>query len=771
MKRFFRKSSPILAGLLSLLLLSMAFGDVLIQPNKFMTEGGGDGLKNQFTFSSYIKYDKGLHYSRMQYPYGDHIFYSDAQPLIAIPLGWINQNVVSIDHYTVGISNFIMLYSVGFCGFFLFLILKKLKLPDWYSIIFAALIAALSPQIYRFVSHQALGLTVSVPMFWYFLIRFEESVKHKWHWGILVSLLPFILGFFHLYYLPICAFFALSYGFIYTIYFSKSLKTHWKKALAFILMGIIPIVLMKIFIGATVPELANRIKTPYGFFTYTARFESIFLPRLTPFYDLIKNYIKLPFIQFEAHGSVGIIGTLTLLFFIIRWFRFAIKKQFKRLYFFTSQPLLNRYLWSSTLILLFSMAVPFVWGLQWLLEFMPQLKQFRGLGRFNWAFFYPFTVYTAYYIYLIFKRLQHKKVYSFANGFLLTIVLLWGINDYSFLKTVRTYNFNSMRENRFIDKDLPYLDSLAAINFQKNDYQALLALPFFHIGSEKFGVKNSTVAFKEGSYMSYNMGLPLVNTMMSRSSIPQSMNIGQLFSDSVITKSILEDLPNNKPFLAVVYEHPNQPTQPYEDFVINNGEYLTSSNNFHFYKIPLSVFKARTKDIQQRFKSKELLYKKIINDKTYWVSDTSQVFWHNHFDKNKSNNNYIGTGSKFTTKGEKIIFFEGDLPDSTDVSASVWVFVNYLESQPAIKHDVYNAKGELKSSQHIKISNCLNFDNGWVRVDFKIPFYPAGDTHQLSVEGRKHFRLDELMIRPFGLDVFYEAEPDHFGYNNFRIKK
>jgi hypothetical protein len=771
MKRFLKTLSPILAGILSLLLLSMAFGDVLIQPNSFITEGGGDGLKNHYTFSSYIKYDKGLHYSRMQYPYGDHIFYPDAQPLVAIPLGWINRNIISIDYYTVGISNMMMLYSVGFCGFFLFLILKKLKLPDWYSIIFAALIASLSPQIYRFVSHQALGLTICIPMLWYSLLRFEESLHHKWHWGILVGSLPFFLGLFHLYYLPLCAFFTLSYAVIYAVYFSKSLKSHWKKALSIGLMGIIPIVLMQVFIGITVPELANRIKNPYGFFTYTTRFEGVFLPRLTPFYELIKSYMKLPYVQFEGHGSVGIIGTLALLFLIIRWLRFGIKRQFKRLYLFTSQPLLNRYLWSGTLLLLFSMGVPFIWGMQGLLEWMPQLKQFRSLGRFSWAFFYPFTVYSAYYIYLIFKRLQQKQVYPFANGFLVTIILLWLINDYSYLKTVRTYNFNSMKENRFIEKDLPYLDSLAAINFQKEDYQALLALPFYHIGSEKFSIKNSNLSIKEGFYMTYQIGLPMINSMMSRSSIPQSMNIGQLFSDSVITKAILKDLPNDKPLLAVVYEHQDQPTRSYEDYIINNGEYLTSSNNFHFYKIPLSVFKPKTANIKSIFNKKENLYSKNYKDKTYWLSDTNQVFWHNHFDKNASEDNYMGTGSKYTTKGEKLVFFDGGLPDSVDVNVSVWIKVDYLESQPSIKHDVYNSKGESKGSGNIKISNSLNFDNGWVRVDFKIPFYPKGDTHQLSVEGRKHMRVDELMIRPYDLDIFYETDNKYFGYNNYRIEK
>jgi hypothetical protein len=521
----------------------------------------------------------------------------------------------------------------------------------------------------------------------------------------------------------------------------------------------------------TVPELENRVKTPYGFFTYVTRFEGVFLPRLTPFYELIKSYMKLPYVQFEGHGSVGIIGTLTFLFFIIRWLRFGVKRQFKRLYFFTSQPLLNRYLWSGTLLLLFAMGVPFVWGMQGLLEWIPQLKQFRSLGRFSWAFFYPFTVYSAYYVYLIFKRLRQKQAYPFANGFLVTIILLWLINDYSYLKTVRTYNFNSMKENRFIETDLPYLDSLAAINFQKEDYQALLALPFYSSGSEKVSIKNSNVSFKESFYMTYQMGLPKIGSYMARSSIPHSMNIVQLFSDTLITKEVLKDFPNQKPLLAVFYEDEHQPMKSYEEYIIQHSEHLISSNNFHFYKVPLSVFAAKTENIKSHFKNKENLLSKVYKGKTYWLSDTSQVFWHNDFNKNLSEDNYMGTGSKYTTKGEKVVFFEGELPDSVDVNVSIWVKVDYLESHPSIKHDVYNSKGELKSSGNIKISNSTNIDNGWVRVDFKIPFYPKGDTHQLSVEGRKYLRVDELMIRPYDLEVFYEVDDKSFGYNNFRIEK
>src|SRR5690606_28481218 len=78
--------------------------------------------------------------------------------------------------------NILMLGSLVACTVFLFLILRELKLPVWYAVFVAIIIAFLSPQMFRIRAHYALGYAFFIPMFWYFLIRIFRNPKAlKWY--------------------------------------------------------------------------------------------------------------------------------------------------------------------------------------------------------------------------------------------------------------------------------------------------------------------------------------------------------------------------------------------------------------------------------------------------------------------------------------------------------------------------------------------------------------------------------------------------------------
>src|SRR5688572_29338951 len=98
--------------LLGLALLLLIFGDVFLHPNQYLFGHIEDGTKNYYTAAYYIKYNSGLWLTGMNYPYGEHITYTDNQPLFAIILNFIQQHISPIADYTIGTFNIIMLLGI-----------------------------------------------------------------------------------------------------------------------------------------------------------------------------------------------------------------------------------------------------------------------------------------------------------------------------------------------------------------------------------------------------------------------------------------------------------------------------------------------------------------------------------------------------------------------------------------------------------------------------------------------------------------------------------
>lgn len=763
---------PLGAFLWAMLLLSMAFGDVILRPNAFVTEAGGDGLKNHFSYVHYIKNDKGFHFTGMNYPYGEHIFYPDQQPLLSGFLSFVHRNVTPVLDSSIGIANVLMLFSVGFCAIFLFLILQKFNLPAWYSLIAAGLIAALSPQIYRFVAHQALGYTVVVPMLWFMLMQFEDH-RRKWLWGIAIVTTILVFGGLHLYYLPLGVFFILAYAFIVFLVNIQRLNTVKWTLLGMFVMAILPIIIIQIIISATDPSMASRIQTPWGFFVYVASFQSIFYPNFTPFHDVLDYYFKVSKIQFEGYGSVGIIGLFTLIFLVIRSFRFLIHRNFKRIIRFTSTPRLNHYLWAASLLLLFSMGIPFVWGLEWLLDIIPKIKQFRSVGRFNWAFFYVFMVFTSLYIFLIYKRLRQKKLYSFAFFFLGLVFVLWFANDYAYLKHVRTYNKNGFISNTLNKPIFPYMDSLKAAGFDANDYQALVGFPFYHSGTEKVGIMRSTLTFDYVAIQAYNIGLPMLNSYIARGNIDEGTQVAQLFGDTILPKPVRQDFHNDKPLLAIVYEDPNQPLFPVEQHLINQSEHITSLGNFHFYKMPISVFEHDNSAKIQRLNNMDSLYAYNWEGHNFAVSDSSMSFFHyNSFEDGNSEIAFMGKKGIGIDDKSELELYNGkiDLDSGEVLMVSVWVEIDYREATANLYHQVLDENGKIIGLGYTYPSQILDYHSGWLRLAYELKAEPHVYTHRILLNNPKVIVADDLLMYPKGAEVFLKRQDGKLMFNNFPLE-
>ena len=83
----------------------------------------GDGIKNYYTYLYHAKFDSSFHeFSGMNYPYFEHVVYTDAHPLFSYLIGKLG-----LANYGIGILNSLMLLSYPIASIFVFKILRHFK--------------------------------------------------------------------------------------------------------------------------------------------------------------------------------------------------------------------------------------------------------------------------------------------------------------------------------------------------------------------------------------------------------------------------------------------------------------------------------------------------------------------------------------------------------------------------------------------------------------------------------------------------------------------
>jgi len=706
--------------------LYLSFGDIVLQPNRFMLNGLSDGLKNYYTPTYYIQNDNGWWFTGLNYPYGEHVVYTDNQPIVSAVLNFIDNNIVSIGKYTVGIINSLMFLSLWLCAFFLFLILNKhLGLPQFYSFLFSVLITLLSPQIARMTGHYALAYSCYIPILWYYLIKMQESKNML---GGMLSLLVICVffGFIHLYFLLIGTLFLLAYWFIFALENRKSFSKVKKRSAFLLIAALAPLVIARLFIAMTDPVI-DRPTAPWGFLFYRSFLETVFLPVYGPVKALILKVYAYKTDRAEGHAYIGLIGLMIALFTLGRQILKLFKGDFRLQ--FTQHRELNRSLKAAILVLLFSMGIPFIWGMEFLLELLPPLKQFRSLGRFAWVFFYVFSVFTAYTIYLWFRRFTIKNKPVLATALVIGVICGWAVEDAIHLRETNR-RFQPV-ENYFSNTSIDIIKTLEDQGYTTDEFQAILAVPYFHIGSEKLGIHRDGIAFVKAAQVSQQTGLPLIQSHLSRASTSQTTKAVQLLSDTLIPKEILKELPNDKPLLLVVA---NKVYFPNESYLISKAKLIYQKDNLRLLELPLSTFKTTLSN-----ESLPADYQKPV----YWDS----------FEETPQKHTLSGTGGFYKKEGN-VELLNWKLPQETSLmELSFWVHVEHtVYGMPEV--EVQHIKNDsIISDTRINTQILTDVYTDWLKVTAEFKVKPELDHLKVVLHGGT-FWVDDLQIRKKNVDTY-----------------
>lgn len=746
------------------LVLWVLFGPIIRNPDNFLFGEGDDAIKNYFTYIYYTLFDKGTHFSGMNYPFGEHVVFTDSQPFFSLITNLVNKIYPLTGLQVIGVINMLMLAGIFTGAVFIYLILRKNLIPGWFAIIATGCITFLNPQLMRIKNHYALSYMFVVPITWYLLIRIFESRK-KVHWYVIYVLFSLITGFIHPYHLTISAILTLAYTFVFLLQELGNFRAIWRFLVKLVVMAIAPVVLFQIIMKLTDP-IADRPKTPWGFLIYRTSFESVFFPNEEPLLGFWRDVFKTSEPIWEGYAYVGLMGLICLILSCILVIRYLRRARFRAI-FRPALPLPLRIgIWAATLTLLFSMGIPFTFGLEGLLEYLPPLKQFRSIGRFAWIFYYIYSVYVAFYFYRLYRYLSLKQASGFGASLLVIIFLVWGLDAKINAERKAREIKRQDSARQFMGNSGNYTEALALARRNPTEFQAILPLPFFLIGSEYFGFYPTTASGYETMKASLNLKLPIATGMLSRTSYSNSMQLTQLLSHELIPKEILTHYPNKKPLLLIVTPGT---LKPHEERLLSRGRLVTTLGQHKLYELPLAAFQTPLKPIIQQFETEKPAY--IQKNGAFTKTGNADVVIKN-FDNQNSGGFLTDAGISLKGTGNLNLYNETipNAQDSTIYEVSVWWKLNPDVPVSVLHLRRYSQNGTLLEEKTQPFREPTDIFRNWAKATLEIKIDNPTERLEVLLE-TENGRANHLLIRPKNVDVYqYTLGNKHLLLNNYLLK-
>lgn len=173
----------VISIIISVSAVALSFPDLVFSPSHCYISVNGDGGKNLFTFLYHVLNSKGLHFTGMNYPYGEHIVFTDGQPLLSVALGYV-PGITAPQAMAVmwlAIAAGCVLSIV-----YLYRTLAYFRVMPPLALLFAVLIGLLSPQVLRLDGHYGLSYMFVVPMLFYFTLQYHATAKRRYALYILL---------------------------------------------------------------------------------------------------------------------------------------------------------------------------------------------------------------------------------------------------------------------------------------------------------------------------------------------------------------------------------------------------------------------------------------------------------------------------------------------------------------------------------------------------------------------------------------------------------
>lgn len=756
MKNFWKINQfALLCFFLSFGVLFFFYSKVLLHPNDVLFSADGDGIKNYYTYLYQANYATSLvNFTGMNYPYYEHVVYTDGHPLLAFLI-----RSLGLAAYGIGILNFLMLLSYPIASFFIFKILKHYQVSNLWAVLAGIALAFMSPQIFRMMGHFSLSYVFAIPGLFWFLIKYTQD--KSWKWSVLIGLYTAVFFFTHPYLGMILLLFTLTY---WLISFMLA-KNRWRLFFHLGLQVVLPFLIFQGLMFLTDTH-NDRLSNPAGFFHYYAGWKSMLIPHDGPLSGIFSAFeVKIG--EWETWAYLGFPTVVFIVVLIV----YAIKNR-KQIEF---KPLLRTelmlFVLTSYLILMFSFCFPLKYDwLRWMADVVSPIKQFRVLGRFAWVFYYVITIASIVGFYKVFRH-RNARVYDliFVGAFVFYGMEFYGLHTRSNeIISQHPNTFKPENVNQDLTQVVDYLNS--------SDYDAIIFLPMQHMSSENIMLLGTEEANRDAMILSFHTQLPTVNSISSRMSFSESVKVNNFFSPEFIEKDFVYDLPADDKIVIVK----NKDALKLQELrLIWCSEKIMENDTYEVFHFDKNKY--NTPYYFNEVVQKEKLATRSVGQG--WKSDTTRWFYYDGFDEPNSkllpHEIFAGSSALKDAKngGNELVKLTKSQLRPGDYSAKFWFYLK--EDRPDLTAicQTYSAKLDSTiwiSQFDMRQPNLIVQDWCLIEMDFTID--QDFDEFKIILTGNGNgapFIVDELLIQPKGYELFKREKrqnQEFIVYNNYWIK-
>ena len=751
------------------------FGPLLTHPGTYLLGAHGDSVKNIYSFLWYVLHDSGTRFTGMSYPFTEHIVYPDAQPALA----WVVQGLQKLGVVpgsplaVLACLHGALALGVATAPLVLYRLMRRAAVPGWYAAVAALLITFQSPQLDRLNGHFALAYPVVLPGLWLLVVRLIERP------GVVraLALLAAITGAMLLtsYYLMGAALLAGGYAVVGVALARRPGRPATLRAGAW-LLGVVGLAMAGtlLWLKLTDPAAAGRPTDPYGFFVYTSSPRAVLLPAQAPLLSAWQAIFRYDPGEVEGNAYVGMVPAAIALLLLVRAAGYVLRRRHRRPGL-ALRPALPTFLrtgaWVAILALLFSMAFPFRLGLEGLLDLLAPLKQLRALGRFAWVFYYIFTVWAAHYLWVLTRYLRQRGAGRFALTLLVLPLALWGVDAW-----VTSRRFGVQK------KAAPYADKLLGTTSTDSypgfltlahrspaDFQAILPLPYFAIGSEKWAVPLAGGFDFEVFRASLQLELPLAATMMSRTPLPVARALLQTVASPLIARDQLPPLPSARPYLLVVAAGAALPSD--QQRLVAQAQPLIATDRVNLYALPVAALRADARAAALADTARRGPVPGAAVSAGPGVARQISGLAHSIVGEDFRQPDAGRPGLDPAASGRSapgaavqprqpavpaLTLYDGPLPGPTDslrYEASVWLSVRTRTALPWLHVKQLGPDGQVVAEAETDVKFSPDVQGDWVRATVTWPRHPAATRLLMYVDG-SDLVADDLLVRPVRTHVW-----------------
>lgn len=760
---------------IAVLLLAAAFFiytfyDFITSPATIIMQMDGDGVKNYFTFLYHCLYEKGVWFHGMNYPYGENVVFTDGQPFLSVPISYLSSVLHFSTETLLTIMHLLITASFVVAMVYVHKILRLFNVEQPLAIFFSALIILLSPQIFRLTGHFALSYCCVVPMVFYWLIQYHITNKLKY--ALYLYLIGAVAVFAHPYFLAMLMLWVGFYSVGYFLFTRNSIKQK--------VLHISPVLLsfagvfatFKLYLIATDP-IKDRPTFPWGFLDACSSPGQVLTSTRSPIWGLLKGkpiYEKLNN-GGEGNAYLGLVVIVVCSIFLV----LAIKNLVGR----KQDPVVgaNRFsfiwLFIAFCTFAFSMGYPFVLNnMGWLLGKLSVIKQFRSLGRFSWVFYYIMTVYAVLCIDSVFKQLMQSNRKTLATAFVTLAMGIWTIEAFGYSSFLKGKTNEALDNYKvfFSKNEQTWPQYLKEKKYKPEDFQAILLLPYFHVGTEKLWVSDLATDWilTFGLRASLQLHLPVVDVMMSRSSWSQAMAQVKLIAGPFSEKAILGK--DHRPFL-ILHHDAKAPLDQDSRYLFDASEKVGEFNHFQVY----ACYPDRIAVNDKRYNdSASAIAEKMPSGDT--CIGCTGAYYYEHLDAVRINDVLFGNGACKAKAEYDSTFLKLDMKpmtaDSVEYEFSVWSLVNDIDfTSPNFELKLLDANDNLLNSVMIKSTSSIDNYKMWFRASkyFMVPKSCTKITAKVIDWG--FYSMDEVLLRPARSLVISKDDSGRVMFNNHLFDK